>query len=246
MPFTPAHPAIVLPFLKSRYVSATGLIIGSLAPDFEYFFKMRTAGEHGHTIAGLFYFDLPVVVVLAFLFHQVVKRNFISNLPLFLQRRLQDVVRFDFIGYVRNNPLVFLLSGLLGSASHLFWDSFTHGYGYFVKTLWFYEDVYYSFNGATYPLFYVLQYVSSGIGLFFVGVYVLKRRSIHADRVSSPSALYWLAFFTISALVVWARFIVRPNDYSLANLVVSIISALCLASVTCGLSFYRRTQSCQS
>ena len=53
MPFTPAHTALVLPFIQKRYLSATGLIAGSVAPDFEYFFKMSTNGVHGHTIPGL-------------------------------------------------------------------------------------------------------------------------------------------------------------------------------------------------
>jgi hypothetical protein len=83
MPFTPAHSAIVLPFVRinPKYVSATGLIIGSLTPDFEYFFKMSVNGVHGHTLPGLLYFDLPVATALALVFHLVVKRNFINNVP---------------------------------------------------------------------------------------------------------------------------------------------------------------------
>lgn len=39
MPFTFAHPATVLPFAKkhSKHISVTALILGSMAPDFEYF-----------------------------------------------------------------------------------------------------------------------------------------------------------------------------------------------------------------
>ncbi|SEF46838.1 protein of unknown function [Flavobacterium urumqiense] len=41
MPFTFSHPAIILPFLKNKKLSATALIIGSMSPDFEYFFRMK-------------------------------------------------------------------------------------------------------------------------------------------------------------------------------------------------------------
>ena len=43
MPFTFSHPAIVLPLVRKsgHWFSATGLIIGSLTPDFEYFMRMR-------------------------------------------------------------------------------------------------------------------------------------------------------------------------------------------------------------
>ncbi|WP_240482010.1 DUF4184 family protein [Flavobacterium psychrophilum] len=39
MPFTFSHPAIILPlrYLPRQWFSLTGLIIGSLTPDFEYF-----------------------------------------------------------------------------------------------------------------------------------------------------------------------------------------------------------------
>lgn len=38
MPFTFSHPAIILPlsYLPKKWFSLTGLIIGSLIPDFEY------------------------------------------------------------------------------------------------------------------------------------------------------------------------------------------------------------------
>ena len=56
MPFTPAHPAIVLPLIRSRYFSATGLIIGSLSPDFEYFFKMSVDSIYSHSKGGIILF----------------------------------------------------------------------------------------------------------------------------------------------------------------------------------------------
>lgn len=42
MPFTFAHPAAVLPFSKKQvnYISVTALILGSMAPDFEYFYTL--------------------------------------------------------------------------------------------------------------------------------------------------------------------------------------------------------------
>lgn len=58
MPFTFSHPAIILPFkyLPNRWISMTGLIIGSLTPDFEYFIRMKIESYYSHTNAGLFLF----------------------------------------------------------------------------------------------------------------------------------------------------------------------------------------------
>src|SRR5690242_5688377 len=120
MPFTPAHVALVLPAVRMnpRYLSATGLIIGSMAPDFEYFFRMSSDAKYGHTLPGLFLFDLPVTVLLAIVFHQVVKQKLISHLPVFLQTRLQPLRQLDFMTHLKTYFMAFAVSALVGAASH--------------------------------------------------------------------------------------------------------------------------------
>ncbi|HYF69638.1 MAG TPA: DUF4184 family protein [Ohtaekwangia sp.] len=239
MPFTPAHTALVLPFIRKRYLSATGLVAGSVAPDFEYFFKMSTNGVHGHTILGLFYFDVPVVILLAVTFHLVVKQNFIHHLPSFFQVRFQDTLQLDFMQYLRQNPWVFIFSALAGSASHLFWDSFTHGDGYFASTLWFYQGAIIPFNGARYPLFYFLQHLSTVIGLFILFVYIIRIKPVVVEKANGAFLLYWFTFVIISVAVVAIRFTWHPADMKIGNFVVSVISAICLALIICGLLPFR-------
>src|SRR5690348_4996229 len=151
MPFTPAHPAIVLPFLKARYVSATALVMGSMAPDFEYFFKLSVHSHHSHTLAGIFYFNIPVVILLSFLFHRVVKKNLIENLPPRLQRSFHDVLMLDFKRYFAEHYVVFIISAVLGAASHIFWDAFTHENGFFVQELSVYDGTVVPYDGVRYP-----------------------------------------------------------------------------------------------
>jgi hypothetical protein len=56
MPFTFAHPAVVLPggYLPKQWLSLTGLVVGSRTPDFEYFFRWRVLSLYSHTLAGIF------------------------------------------------------------------------------------------------------------------------------------------------------------------------------------------------
>jgi hypothetical protein len=235
MPFTPAHSAIILPFIRSRYFSATGLIIGSLSPDFEYFFKMSVSGLHSHTKAGLFYFDLPVTIMLAIVFHQIVKDNFIRNLPLFLQRRFQDTMQLNFLDYLKKNWLIFLTSALIGAASHIFWDSFTHNNRFFVRQ---FAEIYQStsvpFQGANYPLFYVLQQVSTAVGMTIVTLYILFKKPVHEATLVAPKISYWLLVFAIGVAVLRIRFFIHSADYNLGNVVVSGISGLLVGVVCCG------------
>lgn len=81
MPFTFAHPAIILPlpFLNKRWFSLTGLIIGSMIPDFEYFIRMRIQSIYSHTLAGIFWFDLPLALLISFIFHNKVKNLLFQN-----------------------------------------------------------------------------------------------------------------------------------------------------------------------
>lgn len=83
MPFTFAHPVAVLPFAKkhSKHISVTALILGSMAPDFEYFLHFRPYGVIGHTWLGFLYLNLPLVFLLAYIYHYILKKPFITHLP---------------------------------------------------------------------------------------------------------------------------------------------------------------------
>ena len=137
MPFTFSHPAIVLQLnsFSKKWFSLTGLVIGSLTPDFEYFIRMRIKSTFSHTIDGVFWFDLPIGILLAFIFHNVVKNNLFKNLPLFFKSRFSRFEEFNWNTFFRNNWLNVIISIIIGALSHIFWDSFTHHDGYFVKTI---------------------------------------------------------------------------------------------------------------
>jgi len=241
MPFTPAHPAIILPFIRSRYFSATGLVIGSLAPDFEYFFKMSVSSEYSHTLAGLFYFDLPVTLFLSWLFHLIVKKNFIHNLPLFFQKRFQEILYFDFLKYLRNHWWIFVISAIVGSGFHIFWDSFTHNNSFFVRTLPFYRGAYVPYDGVKYPLWYALQHISTALGLTVVGIYVLTMKPAQTQTLTAPKTYYWFTLIIIAFVIVWVRFAFYPSDYELGNAVVSSMTALLVALVCCGFINFKNT-----
>jgi hypothetical protein len=229
MPFTPAHPAIVLPFINRKFFSATGLIAGSISPDFEYFFKAQTSGVHGHTIAGLFYFDLPVCLLIAFGFHFLVKESFISNLPVFFQKRFHEVQIFDFKTYFKTQYYFFILSAMVGAGSHILWDSFTHNGTYCVKNLSFYEGSYIPFQGAKYPLWYALQHISTFTGLTIVILYIIFLPVNKLAVVTTPRVAYWLALTLLGALFFYLRFTLFHESMRIGNIVVTSISSILLS-----------------
>jgi hypothetical protein len=101
MPFTFSHAAIVLPLrlLPKKWFSLTALVIGSLTPDFEYFIRMKVQSNFSHTILGVFWFDLPFGILLAFLFHNIVRNSLFENLPLPLRSRFIAFNKFNWNRY---------------------------------------------------------------------------------------------------------------------------------------------------
>lgn len=244
MPFTPAHPAIILPLLRTRpnLVSGTALVIGSMAPDFEYFLKMRVNSEFSHTLPAVLYFNIPITIMLAIGFHSVVKKNLIENLPVYFQYRLDGLKNFDFTHYFKKNFLAVILSAGIGACSHIFWDSFTHNDGYFAQRISFYKHVFIPFDGVRYPLFYALQHISTITGLSVIFLYIILLKHSKEVATVKPSILYWLALIVIMVFVLFLRFNFSDHVIELGNFVVSSITSFIIASIVCGVIKFNKAE----
>ena len=124
MPFTLSHAAAALPFRRTGLIMSA-VVMGSFAPDFEYFIPFAHHGAFGHTLPGSFVFDLPVCLLVLWLFHHFAKEPLAAALPQSARRRFDLGPRslgIDSIG--RFGWLVFSI--LVGIATHIGWDSFTH------------------------------------------------------------------------------------------------------------------------
>ncbi|HAC25776.1 MAG TPA: DUF4184 domain-containing protein [Cytophagales bacterium] len=233
MPFTASHPAIIIPLMRWRYLSATGLVIGSLSPDFEYFLKMSVSSKYSHTFWGLFYFDVPITVALAFIFHLLVKRPLLENVPGFVADRLQPLYELNFVTYFRDNPVSFLVSAWVGAASHVLWDSFTHAHGFMVQQFPALVHTIVPFDGARYPLYYALQHVSTVVGLALIAVFFWRFPNTRYARASGHWTFWPLVAFSV-ILVLVLRFQNGWNE-QIGNRVVSFISAGCVGLTLAGI-----------
>lgn len=234
MPFTFSHPAIVLPFLKNDKLSASAMIVGSMSPDFEYFFRMER-GELGHTFVGIFLVDLPLGLVVIFAFHEIMKTAFIENSPVFFQRRLQVLKKFDWFQYSKNNVLAVLFSFFLGAVSHFLWDSFTHSDGFFVERFaFFYIEIGY------FPIYVYAQYICSLIGLISIAFYCYQLPK--SDTISNPiNWNYWRLVVFLSVVFIAIRFYFGSELGDIGNFTVSVLSPIIIAFTITGLVFRNKT-----
>lgn len=205
MPLTFAHPAAILPFSrKSKYIHFSALVLGSMAPDFEYFLSGQPMGNIGHTFAGFIWFNLPLVILTYFIYHTFVHEILFNHLPICLQDPYTK--RIDSNGIVK--VLVFCYSALFGMVTHVVWDSFTHINGYMV--LKFPAFFTYSTNiyGFSIPLYKFLQHGSTLLGLTIILVYIyvraLSQRNHNHTRVSPKRKLiFWSSLSLLAGLLVF-------------------------------------------
>ncbi|NCX95354.1 MAG: DUF4184 family protein [Chitinophagia bacterium] len=196
MPFTFSHPAIVLPLLHKgrKYFSATGLIVGSMAPDFESVLWVRQYKVYSHTWWGMLWFDMPLALFLMFLFHVLLRDVLIDFLPGYFSQKFRYVKQFNFIEHFFRNIVKITYSTLIGIASHLMWDAFTH-LNIHHPDSWKSE---YSFMG--HRVYILLQYSNSLLGLLVV-LYVIHKLPSHPTNLAIPrKALYWLYVLLIAVL----------------------------------------------
>ena len=142
---------------------------------------------------------------------------------------------------VFKRAFVFALSAIVGAASHIFWDGFTHNNTYFTNTLPFYRGTFIPFGGVRYPMFYVLQHISTIVGLVAVTIYLFRLKPSNEAHLVKPNLSYWGILLLITAITVALRFTIRSNDLELGNFVVTVISGLCLAVIICGLIDFKNS-----
>lgn len=199
MPFTLSHPAAVLPFLRTPLLPAA-LVVGSMAPDIPYYVPLSVPRELSHSPLGVVTVDLVLAVVGALLWWFVLRAPIIDLLPRAIGTRIPAVGRLAWRPAHWGWPLtiaVLLLSAVVGTATHVLWDSFTHP-GWVVDQLA-------PLRVQLGPLLVEkwLQHASTIAGLVILTVWAVRR--LRATR-SDPDR--WCRVRTRWRVAAWAAFVV--------------------------------------
>lgn len=224
MPFTFSHPAAVLPFAKlfKRNLSFTGLIIGSMTPDFEYFIRMRDVSLYSHTWEGLVWFDIPLGFVLVIVYEFFVKDKLIARLPTTMNRRL-SCFRGYRVHYTAGYLIAILVSVALGAATHIVWDGFTHPKGIFIDRLPYLKHIV-RVHGYHLYIFTIAQHASSAAGALIIWISYLTLPKGESSRVKSTG--YWLQILLVTVVVVAMRFAFGLTYHQYGNVIASFISGV--------------------
>lgn len=205
MPFTLAHAAAALPLRRTGLVWSA-LVIGTFAPDLEYFILLSPDNRYGHTLPGAILLSLPLALLTLWLFHRFVKAPLIKFLPARIRSRLDNYqTEFRFLGPARMTGIV--VSILIGIATHVLWDSFTHANTFFYRH-WpvFREQVRVPMLRSV-PLYKVLQHGSTIFGLLALSIWLLgwyqkdevSTRGEVNSGMSRPRKLFLVTLLTVLA-----------------------------------------------
>lgn len=237
MPFTFSHPAFIIPFLNKKIkFSSTALIVGSMAPDFEFFFQLREVDNVGHHFSGIFLFDLPLTLLLCFLYHGLVRNFLIANLPLFLLQRVKDIKQFDWFSYFKDHWIVVIYSSLFGILSHLLLDGFTHYDGLAVLR-WSLLSETLQVGDYVMPIFFFLQVFLSVIGLLYTFYVIMSYPKAYFHDTSIYVVRgYWPAFVCLALLIFSIRYLFWPEFNTFWGLVMAFLGSLSYSLIA--LSFF--------
>lgn len=131
MPFTPAHAVAALPLRNTRLDTAS-LVIGCMSPDFEYFLRLSPTGSFGHTFAGAVVLDLPLSILVLWLYQNYVRDALQQIAPRLFPFQNKPVAAWT---HDSQRVGIIAVSVLAGVFTHIVWDSFTH------PSFWPYEHI---------------------------------------------------------------------------------------------------------
>jgi hypothetical protein len=234
MPFTLCHPAAVIPLnlLTKGRASLPALVIGSMAPDFVYYFSLGVSGPFSHSMIGILLYCVPVGLVVYSLYYAIVREPLLLCMPRFISARMNSYVRWP-LGKTRTVWIV-IASLAVGAATHIVWDAFTHANTIIVNHYGILRSLV-SMGSYEVPLFKVLQQMSSLVGFVVMASYGIAWLNRHEadESYSSPMSLRarlsaGVSVSTVSIAGAVAGFVLRPSvsfEHGLFNAVVTGMAA---------------------
>jgi hypothetical protein len=203
MPFTPTHTLAALPiaWLWSRHGTFSALVIGTMVPDWPLYVPIGPVYQLTHSLRGLFTACLPIGFALAILYHLGLKQALFQLLPAGLRARLSPYV--DVPSILRPATLLAIAAAvLIGAASHIVWDAFTHYGAWGVRLVPMLSDTLFRAGNLDIPIYMALQHGCTLVGfpVFLLAVYVWYRRT-DAGLVPAPVLSPWVTLAWRAAFV---------------------------------------------
>ncbi|QHC65361.1 DUF4184 family protein [Rathayibacter sp. VKM Ac-2759] len=200
MPFTPSHAVVALAFSNGR-IPAAAVAVGAMAPDVGLYLPVRWARESTHSLLGVVTVDLLLGAVCLVLWNLLLAPAWRDLAPWIVRVRLRPRPPRPRGARAWTAALLLTAAGLvIGSASHVLWDGFTHVGGPFVAAMPFLEQ-----RIGPFPGYKWAQYASGVLGLLGLCIgaavwYVARKPHLIETDARGPARL--AAWTTVLAAAV--------------------------------------------
>lgn len=224
--------------------------MGCFAPDFSYLLSLSRGVPFSHTLPGMFLLDFPLALVALWLFHTFMKQRMLMFVPNgFRQRIRTSVTGFSF--WPLEHLALIIFSILVGTATHLVWDAFTH------NTSWIYQNWPFLRRSVELPdtgemqMYKLLEYGSSAFGLAVVAVWIwywYRTTEPSAHTVAQPLEGAQKSSFvaTLPAVAILGGILrvyhadgihrgIRPLVHFSVDMLISAITFFLLGLLVCGI-----------
>ncbi|HVM49483.1 MAG TPA: DUF4184 family protein [Candidatus Acidoferrum sp.] len=227
MAFPLAHPAAVLPLRRfcPRWLSFPALVVGSVAPDSAYVLQAWHVDVLSHSLIGSVAFSLPVGLATMLIFYAV-RTPMAKRLPAPYQRALLPLCQRP-----PASVWVLALSILIGSWTHLFWDSCTHKDGWFALHIPGLNLAVFTLGYHTARVSLLLWYASSFAGMVWL---VLAFEKWRQTRVRGAARVPGKAVLRDAALVALLLLPIGAVHHLLqrTEVAVYVVAAICAVPAT--------------
>jgi hypothetical protein len=143
-----------------------------MSPDFSYFFAHDDLERLAtHSIPGLFWFCLPVSLVVWFFYARLLEAPTMALLPESWAARITPSRSELTLARVS----IVSAAILVGALTHLVWDAFTHIHSPVVNAVPGLRVVVLEWHGRPIRVYRVLQYLSSAAGLMILAIWAWVR-----------------------------------------------------------------------
>lgn len=192
MPWTFAHPAAILPFIRVGRFSlpVPALVVGSISPDLGYYIGQFGLATFAHSLLGIFAVCLPLGALILLLFNAV-RPALIQLLPDPHRRAIFEAARGIQTAAPAQSAALTAVALIIGAATHTVWDSFTHATGLAVQWLPLLQRPVWGVKVHN-----VAQHISTLIGVSVLGLAYLRwlrfQKMPAMERVLTQERTRWI------------------------------------------------------
>lgn len=238
MPFTISHIGYILPIHQKweKKLSVSGLIFGSIAPDYDILFRLTKVRFHifQYDAKSILFYIFPLSLISAFFFHLVCRNIIIKNLPGYYERKYQKYTSYDFFHELRTHYFRVSISILFAILLHLFLDYLCHIINAYYLKMYLLQLFHIDIIAN---LFYLLGIYGLPVLFSLVGFYLIytfeynKSLSLKNLKLTKTKSFFWfiLLLNTFLFFLIKLHYTEKDNEFYVDFIIISLTSSFLVA-----------------